>query len=195
MRTKTFRNECGLRAPRGGQARCGPETGSVPPAEVWFLKCRAAKAKGQNNQCRALKARSRAATGADPKSGETQVSTIKAELTNMRPLPRPCRGDGNGRGTEHRLRTRQQPQLARQRSHHSDLLSDAHAPLHVCDQGSFFVGGRSDEGLGYDSSDIMQMILNWSTAHIAKMRTAIACKRDSRDNDHHCHWRFRHWCH
>jgi hypothetical protein len=53
----------------------------------------------------------------------------------------------------------------------------------------------SDEGRGYDSSDIMQMILNWSTAHIAKMKTAIACKRDDRDNDHHCHWRFRHWCH
>jgi len=53
----------------------------------------------------------------------------------------------------------------------------------------------SDDGRGYDSSDIMQMILNWSTAHISKMKAAIACKRDDRDNDHHCHWGFRHWCH
>jgi hypothetical protein len=53
----------------------------------------------------------------------------------------------------------------------------------------------SDEGLGYDSSDIMQVILNWSKAHIATMKTAISCRRDDRDNDHHCHWKFRRWCH
>jgi hypothetical protein len=55
----------------------------------------------------------------------------------------------------------------------------------------------SDEGRGYDSSDIMQMILNWGTAHISKMRTTIACRRDDRD-DHHCRWwsrPFRRWCH
>ena len=28
----------------------------------------------------------------------------------------------------------------------------------------------SDEGRGYDSNDIMQMILNWSNAHISKMK-------------------------
>ena len=33
----------------------------------------------------------------------------------------------------------------------------------------------SNEGRGYSSSDIMQMILNWSTAHITKMKTAISC--------------------
>lgn len=52
----------------------------------------------------------------------------------------------------------------------------------------------TDEGYGHDSNDIMQMILNWSDAHISKLKTSIACKREDRDNDHHCHWRFRHWC-
>ena len=34
----------------------------------------------------------------------------------------------------------------------------------------------SDEGRGYSSNDIMQVIMNWSTAHITKMKSAIACK-------------------
>ena len=35
----------------------------------------------------------------------------------------------------------------------------------------------SDEGRGYDSNDIMQMILNWSTAHVSKMKKKISCSR------------------
>lgn len=52
----------------------------------------------------------------------------------------------------------------------------------------------SDEGRGYDSSDIMQMILNWSEANISKMKSEISCRRDD-DDDHHCHWKNRRWCH
>jgi hypothetical protein len=41
----------------------------------------------------------------------------------------------------------------------------------------------SDEGRSYDSSDIMQVILNWSNAHISKMKKAIACKRNKHEDD------------
>ena len=47
----------------------------------------------------------------------------------------------------------------------------------------------TDEGRGYDSSDVMQVILNWSNAHISKMKKSIECKRgrgdDDDDDDHH----------
>jgi hypothetical protein len=43
----------------------------------------------------------------------------------------------------------------------------------------------SDEGRGYNSSDIMQVILNWSNAHISKMKKAIECTRaDDEDEGH-----------
>jgi hypothetical protein len=35
----------------------------------------------------------------------------------------------------------------------------------------------TDEGYGYDSNDIMDMILNWSEAHIPKMKKKISCSR------------------
>jgi len=43
----------------------------------------------------------------------------------------------------------------------------------------------SDEGYGHDSNDVMDVILKWSDKHIPKMRKAIACKRDHRDDHHH----------
>ena len=48
----------------------------------------------------------------------------------------------------------------------------------------------SDEGRGYDSNDVMQVILNWSNAHISKMKKSIDCRRgdhDDDDDDHHHH--------
>jgi len=53
----------------------------------------------------------------------------------------------------------------------------------------------SDEGRGYDQNDVMQVILNWSKAHISRMSKSIECKRDDRD-DHHCSYKNkRYYCH
>ena len=41
----------------------------------------------------------------------------------------------------------------------------------------------TDEGRGYDSSDVMQVILNWSKAHISKMKKSVECRRDRDDDD------------
>jgi hypothetical protein len=43
----------------------------------------------------------------------------------------------------------------------------------------------SDEGRGYDSNDIMQVILKWSNARISKMKKAIECNEDRDDDDDH----------
>jgi hypothetical protein len=43
----------------------------------------------------------------------------------------------------------------------------------------------SNEGRGYSSSDIMQMIMNWSTAHITKMKKAIECTRAGDEDEGH----------
>ncbi|SFV38786.1 hypothetical protein SAMN04488557_3848 [Hyphomicrobium facile] len=44
----------------------------------------------------------------------------------------------------------------------------------------------TDEGLGNDSNDIMQVILNWSNSRIPKMKKAISCnKGDDRDRGGH----------
>lgn len=41
----------------------------------------------------------------------------------------------------------------------------------------------SDEGLGYDSSDVTDVILNWSDKHITKMKNKQTCYRDDRHDD------------
>ncbi len=44
----------------------------------------------------------------------------------------------------------------------------------------------SNEGRGYSSSDIMQMIMDWSTAHIDKIKKSFECSRDrDEDEGHH----------
>ena len=43
----------------------------------------------------------------------------------------------------------------------------------------------SDEGGGYDSSDVMDVILKWSDKHISKMKKAIACTRSNGGGKHH----------
>jgi len=43
----------------------------------------------------------------------------------------------------------------------------------------------SDEGYGYDSNDIMQVILNWSTAHIPKMKKPITCSNNGQGHGRH----------
>lgn len=46
----------------------------------------------------------------------------------------------------------------------------------------------SDEGFGYVSNDVMDMILNWSSAHIPKMRHQMRCPerpKDTKKKRHH----------
>lgn len=41
----------------------------------------------------------------------------------------------------------------------------------------------SDQGYGYDSNDIMDMILDWSDKNIPKMKKKIVCEKDGHDDD------------
>lgn len=42
----------------------------------------------------------------------------------------------------------------------------------------------SDEGYGYDSNDIMDVILDWSDKYIPKMKKKEYCDKDGHDDDH-----------
>ena len=48
----------------------------------------------------------------------------------------------------------------------------------------------SDEGYGYDSNDIMDVILDWSDKYMAKMKKKVVCDKDGHDDDH---WKPRWW--